>query len=388
MADNQPQPLKTPRVASIDALRGFDMFWIMGGGTVVFSLCNLINHPITETIKDQLKHVVWEGFRFEDLIFPLFLFIVGAVLPFSLQRRLDQGFGKFRITFQIFRRAVILVLIGLIMNGLLRLEFDDFRYAGVLQRIGVCYFFGALIVLYFKTPVRVVFFAAILLLYWAALMFIPVPNAGGEGVAAAGVITMQGCLTSYVDQLLLPGKLWYGFGDNEGILSTFPAVCTVLLGVFAGSWLKCSRGKAVKLFGLILAGAACVGLGYLWGMPLPWGMQLPRGIHFPVIKIIWTSSFVLFAGGWSLLLLAFFYLWIDIFHLKKTMFFFMIIGMNPIFIFFVPRFIKFDQIADYFFGGVLPLAGDYQIFLTVLSVFAVKWLALYFLYRRRIFFKI
>ena len=380
MADNQPQPLKTPRVASIDALRGFDMFWIMGGGAVLISLCNLIDHPITETIKTQLEHVKWDGFRFEDLIFPLFLFIVGAVLPFSLERRIDQGFGKFRITFQIFRRAAILVLIGLIMNGLLRLEFDDFRYAGVLQRIGLCYFFGALITLYFKTPVRVVFFVSILLLYWAALMFVPVPDAGGEGVAAAGVITMQGCLTSYIDRLLLPGKLWYGFGDNEGILSTFPAVCTVLLGVFAGSWLKCPHGKAAKLLGLICAGGACVSLGHLWGLPSP--------LQFPIIKVIWTSSFVLYAGGWSLLLLAFFYLWIDIFHLKKTLFFFIVIGMNPIFIFFVPRFIKFDQIADYFFGGVLPLAGDYQTFLTVLSVFTVKWLALYFLYRHRIFFKI
>jgi len=378
MPDNQEQPrkLKTPRVASIDALRGFDMFWIMGGGAVLTGLGGFIDHPIIKTLEVQLKHVEWEGFRFEDLIFPLFLFIVGAVLPFSLERRLDQGFGKFRITCQVFRRAVILVLIGLIMNGLLRLEFDDFRYAGVLQRIGLCYFFGALITLYFKTPVRVVFFAAILLLYWAALIFIPVPNAGGEGVAAAGVITMQGCLTSYVDQLLLPGKLWYGFGDNEGILSTFPAVGTVLLGVFAGSWLKCSRGKAAKLFGLFFAGAACVGLGYLWGL------------QFPIIKIIWTSSFVLVAGGWSLLLLAFFYLWIDIFHLKKTLFFFMVIGMNPIFIFFVPRFIDFANIANYFLGGVLDLTGDYKVFLTALSVFAAKWLALYFLYRHRIFFKI
>ena len=386
MTKNDEQPKVTPRVASIDALRGFDMFWIMGGGAVLTSLGSFIDHPIIKRLEEQLKHVEWEGFRFEDLIFPLFLFIVGAVLPFSLERRLDQGFGKFRITWQIFRRAAILVLLGFIIQGFLKLDFAnfrndfaDFRITGVLQRIGVCYFFGALIVLYFKTPLRVVFFASILLLYWGALMFVPVPDAGGEGVAAAGVITAQGCLPSYIDQLILgkhihPG--FYGFGDNEGLLSTFPAIGTVLLGVFAGSWLKCSHGKALKLFGLIFAGAACVGLGYLWGL------------QFSIIKVIWTSSFVLVAGGWSLLLLAFFYLWIDIFHLKKTMFFFIVIGMNPIFIFVVPRFIDFANIADYFLGGVLALAGDYRTFLTVLSVFTAKWLFLYFLYRHRIFFKI
>ena len=390
MADINEQPKVTPRAASIDALRGFDMFWIMGGGTVVISLCNLIDHPITETIKTQLTHVKWDGFRFEDLIFPLFLFIVGAVLPFSMDRRLDQGFGKLRITWQIFRRAAILVLLGFIIQGFLKLDFAsfredfaDFRITGVLQRIGVCYFFGALIVLYFKTPIRVVFFASILLLYWGALMLYPVPEAGGEGIAAAGVITPQGCLPSYIDQLILGNHIhpgYYGFGDNEGILSTFPAIGTVLLGVFAGSWLKSFHGKARKLFGLICAGGACVGLGHLWGLPSP--------LQFPIIKVIWTSSFVLFAGGWSLLLLAFFYLWIDIFHLKFTMFFFIVIGMNPIFIFVVPRFIDFAKIADYFLGGVLPLTGAYMIFLTALSVFAAKWLALYFLYRYRIFFKV
>ena len=386
MADNHQRPKATPRVASIDALRGFDMFWIMGGGAVLTSLGSFIDHPIIDTLKVQLEHVEWEGFRFEDLIFPLFLFIVGAVLPFSLERRLDQGFGKFRITWQIFRRAVILVLLGFIIQGFLQLDFAnfrrdfaDFRLTGVLQRIGVCYFFGALIVLYFKTPVRVIFFAAILLLYWAALMFIPVPNAGGEGIAQAGVITAQGCLPSYIDQIILGNHIhrqFYGFGDNEGLLSTFPAIGTVLLGVFAGSWLKSPRGKAAKLFGLIFGGGAGVGLGYLWGL------------QFPIIKVIWTSSYVLFAGGWSLLLLAFFYLWIDVFHLKITLFFFLVIGMNPIFIFVVPRFIDFAKISDYFLGGVLPLAIGYEDFLTVLSVFAVKWLFLYFLYRHRIFFKV
>ncbi|MFC1782631.1 acyltransferase family protein [Planctomycetota bacterium] len=370
MSHDQQTKKITGRVASIDALRGFDMFWIMGGGTAFMRLHPIYGRPWTEFIQRQLTHVRWDGFRFEDLIFPLFLFIVGAVMPFSLTRRIEMGHSKSRLHLRIFQRALILILLGLIMNGLLKFNFDNFRYAGVLQRIGLCYFFGALIVLHAGIRAQAIIFGAILLLYWAALMLIPVPGFG------AGVITMQGCLTSYIDQLLLPGKLWYEFGDNEGILSTLPAVATVLMGALAGHWLRSDHSPHRKVRGLLTAGVASLLLGHLWGMV------------FPVVKLIWTSSYVLVAGGWSLLLLGVFYWLIDVKGYKKWAFFFIVIGMNPILIFFVPRFIDFPEIANYFVGGVLQYVEPYKFVFLALGALMVKWLFLWFLYRRRIFFKV
>ena len=123
------------RVVSIDALRGFDMFWIIGGGLLLRSFDRIYDNSVTDFICTQLTHVEWEGFRFEDLIFPLFLFIVGLVMPFSLSKRVERGHGRVRLLLHIFRRGAILFLLGLLYNGLMKFEFDDFRWTGVLQRI-------------------------------------------------------------------------------------------------------------------------------------------------------------------------------------------------------------------------------------------------------------
>jgi predicted acyltransferase len=175
---------------------------------------------------------------------------------------------------------------------------------------------------------------------------------------------------------LIPGKLYYGYGDNEGIISTFPAICTVLMGSLAGHWLRSNRPDSKKAAGLTVAGLACVVIGYLWGF------------KFPIIKIIWTSSYTLFSGGFCLLLLALFYWIIDVKGYRKWSIFFVVIGVNPITIYFLQRFVDFGGIAEFFLSGLAQHAGQVAPLIIPLGVLAVKWLLLWFLYRHEIFFKV
>jgi len=367
--ENDQQNLIGHRLASVDALRGFDMLWIIGGGAFFANIAEVYGHPVTDTIRQQLEHVEWEGFRFEDLIFPLFLFIVGVVLPFSITRRLERGHSKAALYLHIIKRSALIIFLGLIFNGLLRFDLAQMRWPGVLQRIGICYFFAALIVVNTKWRTQAIIIAAILILYWIATMLIPVPNYG------AGDLTMEGCLSSYIDQQLIPGKLYYGHGDNEGVISTFPAVCTVLLGVLAGHWLRSGQFGDRKAAGLAIAGIVSLLLGLIWGQV------------FPIIKIIWTSSYVLVAGGLSLLLLALFYWVIDVKGYRKWAYFFIIIGMNPITIYFTQRFVDFDRIARFFLIGFIEHVNFLEPLIMPFGVVLVKWLFLWFLYRHKIFFK-
>lgn len=368
--DQLKQDAAGGRIVSVDALRGFDMFWIIGGFELFRSFDGIFHTPLTAAIEKQLHHVPWEGFQFEDLIFPLFLFIIGVVLPFSVSRRIERGDSKPKLFAHIFTRSFMLIFLGLLFNGLLDFNFENMRWVGVLQRLGQCYFLAAVIVMFTGWRVQAIICGAILALYWMALTFIPVPEFG------AGVMTPEGCLSSYIDQLVVPGKLYYGFGDNEGFLSTFPAVSTVLLGTLSGHWLRSEKTGYQKTAVLAVAGVACLVAGYLWGM------------SFPIIKNIWTSTFVLVAGGWSLLLLALFYLVIDVWAFRKWAFFFIVIGMNPITIYFGQQVIPFEAISGFFTNGLAELSGAYKIFIIALSVVMVKWLFLLFLYRRKIFLKV
>ena len=368
--DLQPAVV-SDRVVSIDALRGFDMFWITGGAGIITGLHKIFDSSVTAFLCEQLEHVEWEGFRFEDLIFPLFLFIVGAVFPFALTKRIEQGQNRTRITLHIIRRGLTLILIGMILQGLLSFDFDNMRWVGVLQRIGACYLIGALIVVYTNNwKIQAGITASILILYWAAHALIPVP------VYGAGDISAKGSLCSYIDQLLLPGKLYYVYGDNEGLLSTLTATATVLIGVLAGHWLRSSRPGTKKAIGLAGAGVICLVIGYLWG------------IVFPIVKLIWTSSFVMVTAGWSLLLLSVFYYVIDVLKFRKWAFFFVVIGTNAITIFILVRFIRFGYISELFLSGIAKIADPADVLIIAIGAIAAKWLLLYFLYRRKIFFKV
>ena len=366
------------RLMSIDALRGFDMFWIIGGGAIFSSLAKMWNNPVTEMIQRQLSHVEWEGFHFEDLIFPLFLFIVGAVLPFSISRRAERGQKRGRLYLHIVKRMVVLILLGFIMNGLLRFDWPNMRFAGVLQMIGLSYFFAAIIMLNTSVRMQTIITAGLLLGYWAALALIGAQMTRNGIVVCfgAGDYTIQGNLVSFLDQMFLPGTRYYGPTDGAGPFLTIAGTANVLLGVLAGHWLRSSLSQKRKVVGLVAAGLACLVIGSLWGQV------------FPIIKKIWISSFVLFTGGWSLLLLALFYWVIDVKGYKKWAIFFVVIGMNPITIYFLQSFVNFKGVADFFVQGFAEHAGLMEPLILTFGVLMVKWLFLWFLYRHRIFFKL
>lgn len=364
------EPPRPQRVHSIDALRGFDMFWIIGGDALAVAALSRLEQPWANTLAQQLEHVTWEGFRFYDLIFPLFLFMVGCVLPYSLEKYRSQ---PREVYLRIARRVAALVLLGLVANGLLNFDWENLRLAGVLQRIGICYGLAALLFLHTRLPGQIVAIAGLLLGYWALLAWVPVP--GGQ----AGDFSIEGNLAGWVDRNFLPGKIYeeyYGFGDNEGILSTIPAVATVLIGALAGHWLRSSRGEWSKALGLLLAGVACLAAGYAWG---EW---------FPIIKNLWTSSYVMVAAGWSLMLLSLFYAVMDIGGWRGWAAVFTVIGVNAITIYIAQRFIDFSYTSEFFLGGTAELLGEWGPVLLIAGTLAAKILFVAFLYRQRIYLRV
>lgn len=377
------QPPNSPRLRSIDALRGFDMFWIIGGDEFAWGIAKLLGFT---TIAAQFSHVKWHGFRFYDLIFPLFLFIVGVVLPFSLSKYINSSDEKidYRVVYRrIVKRTILLIALGLIGSGFLQFKFDEFRWPGVLQRTGICYFFAALAVLHLNVARQFMLFVGLLLGYWCLLLFIPAPGFKPYD------LTMEGSLVGYLDRSLIPGRLYYRHGDNEGLLSTLPAIGTVLLGSLAGHWLRTSRTSVNKLLGLFFAAAICLAAGYLWSL------------SFPLNKNLWTSSFVLVAGGWSLALLALFYWIIDIRGERRWSFFFIVIGMNAITIYVLQEFVDFSEISKLILGGVSryfgqacsAVCGSEQVkagqkALLASGVLAMKWFLLWYLHRNKTFLRV
>lgn len=372
--DREQKDPTVTRVTSIDALRGFSMFWIIGGGAIFRHLDRIFTHPVTAFLSKQLSHVKWLGFHFEDLIMPLFIFIVGIAVPFSISNRLQRGQSRRRVHVQIIKRTAILYLLGVMLgSGGLHFNWPQMDWVGILQRIAVCYFFAAILIMHTKWPMQAIIAGAILLLYWAALALVPVPEHG------AGIITPEGCLPAYIDQQLLPGKIhedFYGYGDSNGILPTVASISTALLGVLTGHWLRSNRPIRQKVIGLVLAGLISLFIGYVWGQV------------FPIIRLLWTGSMVLFAGGLSLLLLALFYWLIDVKGYTKWAFGFVVIGMNAITVFTASRIFPAHQIGRIFVGGLSKWCGEWNGLVNTASGLIVIWLVLWWMYRKKTFIKI
>lgn len=363
------------RLLSLDALRGFDMFFIMGGATLFTSLAILFPNSFFQEIAHQMHHVEWNGLTQHDTIFPLFLFIAGVSFPFSLQKQREQGKTDIEIYKKIVYRGLKLVFLGIIYNGLLNFDFEHQRYASVLGRIGLAWMFGALIFSNTRLVTRVWITVAILVGYWLLLAFVPAPDGNG-----AGVFTMEGSLVGYVDRLLLPGRLHLGIHDPEGILSLVPAVATALLGMFVGEFVKLENGTLTdkKKVGLLfLAGAVLLIVGLFWSM------------FFPINKNLWTSSFVCVVGAYSVWMFAFFFYVIDVLEYRKWTFFFMVIGVNSITIYIAQEFINFAFTSNALFGGLEMLMPEMaRPLVETVGYIAVCWASLYFLYRQRIFLKV
>lgn len=367
---------------SLDALRGFDMFWIIGGGAIFEALAKFTNWAPLNWWSDQLQHVEWEGFRFEDLIFAMFLFIAGVSIPLSIKKRMQLGQSRWKIYKHVATRLFWLCLFGFLLAnwGFQSFDLGSYRYTHVLVRIGIGCFFATIIYMNTKVKGQIIWVVGLLLGYWAMLALIPVPGHG------AGVLTPEGNFAGYVDRMLLPGKFfqWYfpEYLDPEGLLGHINGVAMGLLGVLTGQFLMKEDKNFSGLKKSIYIGVAgilflCVGL--LWDLA------------FPIIKKIWTSSFVIFAAGWSLVLLSVFYLIIDVLKFKKWSFFFVVIGSNSIFIYICQSgVLDLKKTSGFFFNALIksPVDVSAQAVISALAYMLVSWLLLYFMYKRKIFFKV
>ena len=378
MAELSENIISKERIVSIDALRGFDMFWIIGAAKLASVLFTLKDTSWGARIALEFDHIAWNGFTFYDLIFPLFLLIAGLAIPFSLSKYQKGGKvfknGYIYAHIRIITRTMILIFLGFLVNGFLNFDFANMRWPGVLQRIAICYLVAAIIVL--NTPSRWrpltvgIIFAVILIGYWLIMRFVPVP--GGT----AGNLSPEGNLAGYIDRLVIPGKFCcYSSGDNEGLLSTIPAIATILMGVLTGFLLKINKSKSLIALYIFISGIVSLILGIAWNF------------IFPVNKILWTSSYVLFSGGLSLLLFALFYWIIDVKGHKKWAFFFVVIGMNAIVVYVVTAIVDFGIFVGILTDGFAKYMGIFRVPFLLICLLGIKWLFLYFLYKKKIFLK-
>ena len=375
--ENHSKPV-FDRMLSLDALRGFDMFWIIGGGAIFIGLAKLTDWPVVQWWADQQEHVPWHGFHFEDMIFPLFLFIAGISFPFSVAKRLSRNDSRKSIYVHIISRAIILALLGFFyVNNGVRFDFATVRFPSVLARIGFAWMFASLIFMNTKLSFRILWFWGLLIGYWLLLLLFPAHDLG-----STDIFSQEGNLTSYLDRILLPGKFYQGnpIHDPEGLLATIPAIGTALIGMFTGEFMlsKYLNDKPLKkVLYLVLAAVALMIIGQIWNL------------EFPINKNLWTSSFVCFVGGLSLLLFAIFYLVIDVWQFKKWTFFFVVIGMNPITIYLALKIINFKLATKFFFGGIIDLLPEtWGPFITGIGITTIGWVFLYILYRKKIFLKV
>ncbi|MCD6175606.1 MAG: DUF5009 domain-containing protein [Planctomycetes bacterium] len=358
------------RLMSLDALRGFDMFWIIGGGMIIFALHNIAQNPITAFLQVQLEHVEWEGFRFEDIIMPLFLFISGTTMPFSFNKHLASGQPKRHLYLRLARRIIILWILGLMIQGnLLRYDLSQLHlYSNTLQAIATGYLFASVIMLQFNIRWQFIITGSLLLLFWGLMAWVPIPGYG------AGVLTEEGNLAIYIDHLVL-GRFDDGL-NYTWVLSSMTFTTTVMLGVMAGHLLRSEKTDKTKTLILFATGIGLLVTGMVWG------------IWFPVIKRIWTSSFVLFSGGWCYLLLGVFYLVIDVWGFKKWAFGFVVIGMNAIAVYVSVHLFNFGFITDIFLNGMKDQLGGYYGLIHEILTFAIVWLILHWMYRKKTFIKV
>jgi predicted acyltransferase len=292
------------RLVSLDVFRG-----------ITIAGMTLVNNPGTwSAIYWPLEHAEWNGWTPTDLVFPLFLFIVGVSITLSLGRRLEQGAPKRPLYMKAAKRALIIFGLGFFLNLFPQFDLATVRIPGVLQRIAVCYLITALILLSTRIRTQAIIAVALLLIYWIVMT-----NIGAPGYEA-GDLTKEGSLASYLDRLVFGRHVWRQAKvyDPEGILSTIPAISTTLFGVLTGHWLRAERSQFEKVAGLFFAGAVCVMIGWSWNA------------FFPINKALWTSSYVVFTAGLGLQLLALCYWLVDIKGYRRWAWPFIVFGVNAI----------------------------------------------------------
>ena len=367
---------KPPRLVSLDVFRGITIAGMI-----------LVNNPGSwSSIYPALKHAEWHGWTPTDFIFPFFLFIVGVAMTLSFKNRSEKGATRKDLLIHSFKRSVIIFGLGMFLHLFPYFNFSTVRIPGVLQRIAVVYLIASIIYLYFSIRIQAIISVTILLLYWIAMVLIPVPGYG------AGNLTPDGNLAAYIDRLIFNGHMWKTNWDPEGLLSTFPAVVTTMIGIFTGLWLIKDKDKYEITTGMFIAGYVLIVLGVIWDM---W---------FPINKYIWTSSYVLFMGGMALNFLAFCYYVIEIKSIKWWTQPFLVFGMNAIASFFLSsltakilNIIKVNDIngnsislKSYIFSNFFePYFEPINASLAFAIFYVVLWyLIMLIFYRKKIFIKV
>ena len=279
-----PQTMVSPmrRMVSLDVARGITiafMILVNNGGSGLYSY-------------HQLQHSAWNGWTLTDLVFPSFLFMAGISIVFSTESRTARGESKATLRLHVLRRSVILFLLGLLVNSFPLFHLGTLRIYGVLQRIAICFFFASLLYLW-KSKAWVAATTAVvaLLSYWILMRWVPIPGIGVPTHSVPLLDPNQNWV-AYLDRKLLTGHLYEGVRDPEGLLSDIPAMGTILFGVLTGIWLRRAKALSTKALGLLGAAVAGLVLGEIWN------------VWFPINKKLWTSSYVLFAAGCTLVLLA------------------------------------------------------------------------------------
>ena len=373
VSETAPQ---NPRLVSLDALRGFDMFWIVGGNRCLRAVADCIYPDIPAWLTYHLQHPDWTGFSAWDLVMPLFLFVVGVAMPFSFARRIELGERPAQLYGKLIRRTLLLFVLGMVAQGhLLEFKISTLHvYCNTLQAIAAGYLMAGVIMLHLPVLGQAITCATLLITYWLLMIWVPVPGHG------AGVIEPDANLALALDEFVL-GRFRDGT-HYTWILSSMGFGATVLMGVLAGHGLRSGAKPSTKIQGLVVAGLLCLAMGWAWS----------EWIGFPIIKHIWTSSMALWAGGWSLLLLALFYGLIDVARIDRWAFPLVVIGSNAIAVYMAVEFIPFREISKTLVGGLARhldnFCTDLGPVLVAFVALLLVWMMLYHMYRRKIFLRI
>ena len=364
--------LSRERVVSLDALRGFDMFWIMGGDMAFKSLDNVFHSRLSGFIKEQMDHVEWFGFHFYDIIMPLFLFMVGVSMVYSYRKRLSANTSGRQLWSHTIKRVLILWVLGMAVQGnLLSYDINHIHfYTNTLQAIAAGYLIATVIILYLPVIYQVAATIFLLLVFWAVTALVPVNGTTIHAYDPEGNVAM------HIEKLVM-GR-FIGWGTYTWVLSTVNFGASVMLGVFSGYMMQSGAGKYRKFRNYVIFGICLIVLG------------LFLGIWHPIIKKIWTSSFVLFAGGICVLMLALFYLIIDVWGLRKGTRWLIILGSNAIFGYVVWHLFEknFTGMAEIFLNGLKPWIGEWTDALKYTGGFLILYLVMWYMYKNKTFIKI
>lgn len=350
--------------------------WIMGLSSIVYAICSLFPGGNDCFLAKQMSHVDWNGLSFMDLIFPTFLFIAGISFPYSLSKQRSLGHSNKTIHLKVIRRAFTLVLFGLIYNGLLyNFNLSQLRWCSVLGRIGLAWMIAALLYIHCSQRARIAVCSLLLVGYYLLMRFVTVPGAP----LGADPFSLEWNFAGYIDQKVMPGVLYREIFDPEGLLGLIPASATAMMGMFTGEFVKGHKVDGRKKTWIMLVAAAILLLiGLLWNF------------LFPINKNLWSSSFACVVGAYSLAMFAVFYYVIDVKGHHKWAFPFKVVGMNSITIYMAMSFIDFSFTARQLLHGVMGIIPNETAsrLVLILGMFLLRWLFVYFLYKKKIFLKV